>query len=62
MSALRTVKVTDGGDGSTFLRFTFEDGTEAYANPDIPYDGHVLLTFDGSKVTEQIVEEVEIDD
>lgn len=57
MSALKTVRVADGGDGSTFLRFTFEDGIEAYANPDIPYDGYVLLTFDGMKVTEQIVED-----
>jgi hypothetical protein len=51
MSALKTVKITDGGDGSTFLKFTFEDGTEKFSNPDIPYDGHVLLTFDGTNIT-----------
>lgn len=54
---VKTIKITDGGDGSTFFKITFEDGAETYANPDIPYDGHVLLHFDGKDVTEEVIED-----
>jgi hypothetical protein len=54
---VKTIQITDGGDGSTFLTITFVDGSQRTFNPDIPYDGHVLLHFDGKNVTEEVIED-----
>lgn len=38
--------LSDGGDGSTFIRIYFSDGETKVENPDLPYDGSVTIYTD----------------
>jgi hypothetical protein len=49
------IRVSDGGDGSTFFKLAFDDGTFAYENPDIPYDGHVMIYVAADGTTQEVV-------
>lgn len=56
MANLVSIKVEDGGDGSTFFTVTFDDGTEVRANPDVPYDGYIVLHYEDGRFREETVE------
>jgi prefoldin subunit 5 len=50
-----TIEAADGGDGSTFLTITFQDGSSVYVNPELQYDSTLVITFkDGVIVKEEI--------
>lgn len=40
------IKLQDGGDGSTFVTITLQNGIEVNYNPDIPYDGYAEAYID----------------
>jgi hypothetical protein len=39
------IRVTDGGDGSTFIKITLDSNKVVYLNPDIPYEGYYEATI-----------------
>lgn len=53
---IKTIKVTDGGDGSTTMHLTYEDGTEDWLGEDVPYDGYVEFHFINNKHDSTTVE------
>jgi hypothetical protein len=55
MKRVVSIKVEDGGDGSTFFKLTFDDGSTSSKNPDIPYDGHVIIHVDEDGTTREEV-------
>jgi hypothetical protein len=40
-----SIEASDGGDGSTFFTINFQDGSSISENPDLPYDGELLITY-----------------
>lgn len=59
MANVKRIRIEDGGDGSTFLSITLEDGTVKRSNPDIPYEGYVVLEFEGDQMNEEVYVEGE---
>lgn len=53
-----SIKITDSGDGSNSFWFTLADGTEKFANVDLPYDGYALLTLESDgTIREEVYED-----
>lgn len=53
---IRSIRISDGGDGSTILQITEVNGKEHWEGPDVPYDGHVTLHFeDDGNIREEVV-------
>jgi hypothetical protein len=58
MKRITKIRVSDGGDGSTIFRLTYNDGTTDIEGPDVPYDGYVDFDIDeDGNITSSEVEE-----
>lgn len=53
MAELKHIVIQDGGDGSTFITLLYDDGSKTHANPDVPYEGAILLDIEDNKVSEE---------
>lgn len=58
MKRITKIRVSDGGDGSTVFRLTYNDGTTGIEGPDVPYDGYVDFDIsDDGEITQSEVED-----